>query len=56
MIMWYKKLSFGINVCSYLIGTFQNFLEEILIYNFLGIEVGLNLFFICTLEMVVAPL
>jgi len=23
-----KKLSFGINICSYLIGSFQNFLEE----------------------------
>jgi len=25
-----KKLSFGINFCSYLIGFFQNFLEQIL--------------------------
>ena len=40
---------------SYLIGSFQNFLEEILTHNFLGIEVGFKLFFICTLEMVVGP-
>jgi len=31
-------------------------LEEILTYNLLGIEVGLKLFFICSLEMVVGPL
>jgi len=37
-------------------GSFQNFLEEILTHNFLGIEVGLKLFFVCTLEMVVKPL
>jgi len=30
-------------------------LEEILTHKFLGIEVGLKLFFICTLEMVVRP-
>ena len=54
----YKTLSFGINICSYLIGSFQNFLEEILTHNFLGrpIEVGLKLFLICTLEMVVGLL
>jgi len=34
-----KKLSYGINVCSYLIGSSQNFLEDILTHNFLGIEV-----------------
>jgi len=34
-------------------GAFQNFLEEILSHNFLCIEVGLKLFFICSLEMVV---
>ena len=34
----------------------QNFLEETLTNNFLGIEVGLKLFFICLLEMVVGPL
>ena len=39
-----------------LIDFFQNFLEEILTHNFLGIEVGLTLFFICTFEMVVGPL
>jgi len=42
-----------------LIGSFQNFVEEILtdiFYNFLGIEVGLKLFFICSLEMVVRSL
>jgi len=49
-------LSFGLNICSYLIGSFQNFLEEISTHNFLGIEVGLKLFFIFTLEMVVKPL
>jgi len=49
-------LSFSINICSYLIGSFQNFLEEILTHNFLGIEVGLKLFFIFTLELVVKPL
>jgi len=31
-------------------------LEEILTHNFLGIEVGLKLFFICSLEMVVGSL
>jgi len=40
-------------ICSYLIGSFQNFLEEILSRNFLGIEVVLKLFFICSLKMVV---
>jgi len=34
-------------------GSFQNFLEEILTHNLLSIEVGLQLFFICSLEMVV---
>jgi len=29
-----KQLSFGVNICSYLIGYFQNFLEEILTQNF----------------------
>jgi len=49
-----KKLSLGIDICSYyLIGSFQNFLKEILTHNFLVIEIGLNIFFICTLEMVV---
>ena len=45
IIIWYKKLSFGISrlICSYLIGSFQNFLEEILTRNFLGIEVVLKL-------------
>jgi len=33
-LSWYKKLSFGINICSYLIGSFQNFLKEILTHNF----------------------
>ena len=28
-IIWYKKLSSGINICSYLIGSFQKILEEI---------------------------
>jgi len=39
-----------------LVGPFQNFLVEILTQNVLGIEVGLKLFFICTLTMVVGPL
>jgi len=54
----YKTLSFGINICSYLIGSCQNFLEEILTHNFLGrpIEVGLKLLLTCTLEMVVGAL
>ena len=39
--------------CSYLIKSFQNFLEEILTHNILSKEVGLK-FFIWTLEMVVA--
>ena len=55
IIIWYKKLLFGINISSSLIGSFLNFLEEILTHNFLGIEGGLKLFFICTLEMVVGP-
>ena len=46
------------NICSYLIGSFQNFLEESSTHNFFGrpIEVGLKLFLICTLEMVVGSL
>jgi len=54
-MIWYKQLSFGISrpICSYLIGSFQNFLEEILTHNFLGTEVGLKLFFICSEEMMV---
>jgi len=52
-LSWYKKLSFGINICSYLLGSFQNFLEEVLTHNFLVVEVGWKIFFICTLEMVV---
>jgi len=36
-----------------MIGVFQNFLEEILTHNFLRIEVGFKVFFICSLEMVV---
>jgi len=57
-LIWYKKLSFGISrpICSFLIGLFQNFLEEILTYNFLGIHIGLKLFFVCSLEMVVGSL
>jgi len=31
-------------------------LREILTHNFLGIDAGLKLFFICTLEMVAGPL
>ena len=38
-----------------MIGSFQNILEKILTHNFLSREVGLKLFFICTLEMVVGP-
>jgi len=49
-------LSLDVNICFYLIGSFQNFLEEILTHHALGIDVGLKLFFICTLEMVVGPL
>jgi len=56
IIIWYKKLSFGTNICSYLIGSFQNFLEGILTHNFLGIEVGLKLFFVCSLEWWWGPL
>jgi len=40
------------NTSSYFIGYFQKFLEEIVIHDFLGIEVGLKLIFIFTLEMV----
>jgi len=36
--------------------SFQNFLEETLTNNFLGIEVDLKLSFICLLEMVVVSL
>jgi len=39
-----------------LIESSQNFLEETLTNNFLGVEVGLKRFFICLLEMVVGPL
>jgi len=36
MIIWCKTLSFAISrpICSYLTGSFQNLLEEILIHNF----------------------
>jgi len=40
----------------YLIGSFQNFLEENLTHNFLDVEVGLKLFFICSLVLVVGLL
>jgi len=48
VIIWYtklclRKLSFGINTCSYFIGSFQNVLEKILTTIFLGIEVGLKI-------------
>jgi len=33
-LSWYKKVSFGINICSYLIRSFQNFLEEVLTHSF----------------------
>ena len=35
-IIWYKKLSFGTSrpICSCFLGSFQNFLEEILTHNF----------------------
>jgi len=33
-ILWrWKKLPFGIHFCSYLIGSFQNFLEQILTHS-----------------------
>ena len=53
----WKKLSFGVYVCSYLIETFQNFLQQILTHSlFKGIEVGLKLFLIYTSEMLVGAL
>ena len=33
-LSWYKKLSFGINIRFYLIGSFQNFLVKVLTHNF----------------------
>jgi len=35
-MIWHEKLSFDISrpICSYLIGAFRNFLEEILTHNF----------------------
>jgi len=36
--------------------SFHNFLKEILTHNFLGKEVGLKLFFLCSLEMLVGAL
>jgi len=33
-LSWHKKLHFGINICSYLIGSFQNFLEGVLTHTF----------------------
>jgi len=52
-----KTLQFGIHFCSYLIGSFQNFLEQISTHSlFEGIEVGLKLFLIYTLEMLVGAL
>jgi len=53
MVIWHKKLSSGVSICSYLIGSFRNILEEILTHNLFGIEVGLELLFIYSLEMVV---
>jgi len=55
IIIWYQQLSFGKSrpICSYMIGSVQNFLEEILDHNILRIEVGLKLFLTCSLEMVV---
>jgi len=47
---------FGMNICSYLIGSFQKFLEEISTHSFLDTEVDFKFFFICALEMVVKPL
>jgi len=44
-----KKLSFGLNFCSYLIGSFRigSYLKQILTHRLLkGTEVGLKLFFI----------
>jgi len=35
---------------------FDRVFSELLIHNFLVVEVGLKIFFICTLEMVVGPL
>jgi len=49
VIIWYKYLLLFDRVFSELFG--RNFNPQ-----FLGIEVGLKLFFICTLEMVVRPL
>jgi len=43
-------------ICSYLVGSFQNFLEESLTHNLLGVEVDLKLFLICSLEMVMGSL
>ena len=52
LILWqWKKLSFGINFCSYLIESFRIFLNILK-----GIEVGLNRFLILTLEMLVGVL
>jgi len=52
MFIWYKQLSFGIKICFYLIAFSEIFGRNVK-HNFLGIEVGLKPFFICTLEMVV---
>jgi len=54
-VAWYKKLSFGISkpICSYLIGSSQNFLEEILTCNFFRYRHCFEAFFICSLEMAV---
>jgi len=52
----YKKSSFGIHFFSYSVGYFENFLEETLIHFCSNTEVGLKLFFVCTLEIVVGPL
>jgi len=53
-----KKLSFGIRrpICSYLIGSFQNVLEEILTHNFFRYRGWFEAFFICSLKMVVRSL
>jgi len=56
IIIWYNKNIIWYRYLLLFDRVFSELLEETLTNNFLGIEVGLKLFFICLLEMVVGPL
>jgi len=59
IIIWHKKLSwcrkssFGINICSYLIGSLPNLLERVLTHSVFNCRSWFEDLLHCTLEMVV---